>query len=70
MFVNITEYKAILPLPNFDGLKKRTRLCKIHKIMLPGDYIAMRLTGTIQTTVSGLSEDVVGFCTQNLQKYC
>ncbi len=29
---------------------------KIHKIMLPGDYIAMRLTGEICTTVSGLSE--------------
>ena len=29
---------------------------KIDKIMLPGDYIAMRLTGTACTTVSGLSE--------------
>lgn len=29
---------------------------KIDKIMLPGDYIAMRLTGTAVTTVSGLSE--------------
>ena len=29
---------------------------KIDKIMLPGDYIAMRLTGEICTTVSGLSE--------------
>ncbi|WP_243350138.1 xylulokinase [Parabacteroides sp. FAFU027] len=29
---------------------------KIYKIMLPGDYIAMRLTGEITTTVSGLSE--------------
>ena len=29
---------------------------KIDKIMLPGDYIAMRLTGTATTTVSGLSE--------------
>ena len=29
---------------------------KIHKIMLPGDYIAMKLSGTICTTVSGLSE--------------
>jgi xylulokinase len=31
---------------------------KIHKIMLPGDYIAMKLTGDITTTVSGLSEGV------------
>ncbi|HEY3389047.1 MAG TPA: FGGY family carbohydrate kinase [Prolixibacteraceae bacterium] len=29
---------------------------KIDKIMLPGDYIAMRLTGEIRTTASGLSE--------------
>jgi len=29
---------------------------KIYKIMLPGDYIAMRLTGVASTTVSGLSE--------------
>ena len=31
---------------------------KIHKIMLPGDYIAYRLTGTAMTTVSGLSEGI------------
>lgn len=29
---------------------------KIDKILLPGDYIAMRLTGLSRTTVSGLSE--------------
>ncbi len=29
---------------------------KIHKIMLPGDYLAMRLSGQVGTTVSGLSE--------------
>jgi xylulokinase len=29
---------------------------KIDKIMLPGDYIAMRLTGECTTTISGLSE--------------
>ncbi len=43
---------------------------KIYKIMLPGDYIAMKLSGEINTTVSGLSEgmfwdfknkDVAGF---------
>ena len=32
---------------------------KIHKIMLPGDYIAMKLTGDICTTVSGLSEGML-----------
>ena len=31
---------------------------RISKIMLPGDYIAMRLTGTACTTVGGLSEGI------------
>jgi xylulokinase len=31
---------------------------KIHKIMLPGDFIAMRLTGEAATTISGLSEGI------------
>jgi len=31
---------------------------KVHKFMLPGDYIAMRLTGEINTTISGLSEGI------------
>ena len=31
---------------------------QIDKIMLPGDYIAMKLTGEICTTVSGLSEGI------------
>jgi xylulokinase len=32
---------------------------KIYKIMLPGDYIAMKLTGTIATTPQGLSEGML-----------
>jgi xylulokinase len=32
---------------------------RIYKIMLPGDYIAMKLTGEVQTTVSGLSEGIM-----------
>jgi xylulokinase len=31
---------------------------RIHKIMLPGDYIALRLTGEISTTFTGLSEGI------------
>lgn len=31
---------------------------KIHKIMLPGDYIAMRLSGDIVTTDTGMSEGI------------
>ena len=32
---------------------------KIYKIMLPGDYIAMKMTDEISTTVSGLSEGMM-----------
>ncbi|SHL81756.1 xylulokinase [Hymenobacter psychrotolerans] len=32
---------------------------RIHKIQLPGDYIAFKMTGELQTTVSGLSEGVL-----------
>lgn len=31
---------------------------KIHKFMLPGDFLAMKLTGEITTTYTGLSEGV------------
>lgn len=32
---------------------------RIDKIMLPGDYIAMKLSGDINTTISGLSEGML-----------
>ena len=32
---------------------------KIHKFMLPGDYIAYRLSGRMSTSVSGLSEQIL-----------
>ncbi|MFY0627153.1 MAG: carbohydrate kinase [Reichenbachiella sp.] len=32
---------------------------KVHKILFPGDFIAMKLTGEIQTTISGLSEGIL-----------
>ena len=31
----------------------------IYKVMLPGDYIALKLTGEVSTTVSGLSEGIL-----------
>ena len=31
---------------------------KIYKILLPGDYIAMKFTGQVSTTISGLSEGI------------
>ncbi len=33
-------------------------LRKTHKILLPGDYIAMKMTGEISTTIQGLSEGI------------
>lgn len=32
---------------------------RIDKIMLPGDYIGMKMTGTVSTTISGLSEGIL-----------
>jgi len=32
---------------------------RIHKFMLPGDYVAMRMTGEARTTPSGLSEGIL-----------
>ncbi len=32
---------------------------KIHKMLLPGDYLAMKLTGNLRTTISGLSEGIL-----------
>ena len=31
---------------------------QIYKVMLPGDYIALKLTGQVGTTISGLSEGI------------
>ncbi len=31
---------------------------RIHKILLPGDYIAMKMSGKAQTTLTGLSEGI------------
>lgn len=31
---------------------------KIYKVMLPGDYIALKLSGEVATTISGLSEGI------------
>ncbi|WP_154856448.1 xylulokinase [Cyclobacterium xiamenense] len=42
---------------------------RIYKIMLPGDFIAMKLTGEIQTSETGLSEGVFwDFTTNGLSK--
>ncbi|NLR81725.1 xylulokinase [Chitinophaga eiseniae] len=38
---------------------------RIHKVMLPGDFIAMKLTGEAATTISGLSEGTFWDFTEN-----
>ena len=51
---NFTASKLRWVRENEPGLFSR-----IHKFMLPGDYIAFRMTGEICTTASGLSEGVL-----------
>jgi xylulokinase len=66
----IGEKKCLKSLLNLPGNFTASRLkwvmenepdiySKIHKMMLPGDYIAMKMTGEIKTTPSGLSEAIV-----------
>lgn len=66
-FGELGEEKCLSHILNSPGNFTATKLAwvkenepelfeKIYKIMLPGDYIAMRLTDRICTTVSGLSE--------------
>lgn len=68
-FKNIGEKHCLTSLLNSPGNFTAAKLAwikeyepavfeKIYKIMLPGDYAAMRMTGEIVTTVSGLSEGV------------
>jgi xylulokinase len=38
---------------------------RLYKMMLPGDYIAMKMTGEIRTTVTGLSEGILWDFTEN-----
>jgi len=69
--------KSLLNLPgNFTASKLKWVMenepdiySKIHKMMLPGDYIAMKMTSQIKTTPSGLSEGIMwDFQQQGLAK--
>ncbi len=59
--------ETLLNLPgNFTASKLKwvmenepTLYSQIYKIMLPGDYIAMKMSGQIATTASGLSEGIM-----------
>ena len=68
-FETIGEQKCLSHLLNSPGNFTAAKLAwvkeneptnfeKIDKIMLPGDFIAMKLTGTISTSTSSLSEGI------------
>jgi len=68
-FESLTKEKCLSHLLNSPGNFTASKLKwvqdnepdiynRIHKILLPGDYIAMKLTGEINTTISGLSEGI------------
>lgn len=68
-FESIGKDKCLLHLLNSPGNFTASKLAwvrqnepniydKIDKVMLPGDFIAMKLTGTITTSISALSEGV------------
>jgi len=67
---DIGKTKCLRRLFNFPGNFTASKLkwvmenepkvySKIYKIMLPGDYIAMKMTGEIKTTPSGISEGIM-----------
>jgi xylulokinase len=67
---SIGEKKALSHLLNSPGNFTASKLkwvednepnifSKIYKMMLPGDFIAMKMTGEIKTTPSGLSEGIM-----------
>jgi len=68
-FHAIGEQKALAHLLNSPGNFTAAKLAwvkehepsvykRIHKIMLPGDFIALKLTGDITTSISALSEGI------------
>lgn len=69
-FAKIGEEKCLSALLNSPGNFTASKLAwvkenepetfeKIDKILLPGDFVAMKLTGEANTTISGLSEGIL-----------
>ncbi len=69
-FAEIGEEKCLSSLLNSPGNFTASKLAwvknnepeifeKIDKILLPGDFVAMKLTGVANTTISGLSEGIL-----------
>lgn len=79
-FANIGTEKCLYHLLNSPGNFTASKLAwvkknepaifeKIDKVMLPGDFIAMKLTGSLTTTVSALSEGIFwDFRNNNISK--
>ena len=79
-FKNIGQSECLVCLLNSPGNFTAAKLAwvkekepeifeRIYKIMLPGDFIAQRLTGTITTSASSLSEGIFwNFKTGNISK--
>ncbi|MHA7099278.1 xylulokinase [Roseivirga pacifica] len=70
LFKQVGEEKSIAHMLNSPGNFTLSKLKwvkenqpeiyeKVHKFMLPGDYIALKLTGECTTTISGLSEGIM-----------
>ncbi len=57
---NFTASKLAWVKENEPGI-----FAQIHKVMLPGDYIALRLTGEMSTSYTGLSEGIFWDFTRN-----
>ncbi len=75
-FIEIGKDKCISNLLNSPGNFTLSKLkwvqenepeiyTKIHKFLLPGDYIALKFTGGTTTTISGLSEGIMWDFKQN-----
>ncbi len=69
-FENIGEERCLSTMLNSPGNFTASKLkwvkdnepdiySSIWKVMLPGDYIAMKLTGEVRTTIPGLSEGIL-----------
>ncbi len=79
-FAEIGEEKCLSHLLNSPGNFTASKLAwvkqnepnvyeKIYQVMLPGDFIAMKLSGQITTTISALSEGIFwDFANQELSK--
>jgi xylulokinase len=79
-FTNIGEQKCLSHLLNSPGNFTASKLAwvkenepslfeRIDKVMLPGDFIAMKMTGSATTTIAALSEGVFWDFKENQKTY-